>query len=94
MLIGRSNFIASYGIGGVDDRRGEGMFWRNSKMRTKNNEDGNDKKFLLGERGTNRGTTVWFGVFLGSSAAMVLGQASNPPNDPASVSAQESHPRW
>lgn len=84
----RGNYPAVFGRDEAADPTliGEGVFWRNSKVRIKDILDGTSKTFAVGERSSNLGQTSWFGLFLQAeiggepAPVLVLGHTGFPPD--------------
>jgi prepilin-type N-terminal cleavage/methylation domain-containing protein/prepilin-type processing-associated H-X9-DG protein len=90
--VASTNYVGVFGPGepGVD---GEGVFFRNSRVSTKNITDGTSTTLLAGERSTRMGPATWTGSVTGAklyepnngpqikaAAGMVLGRARHSPN--------------
>lgn len=84
--VARSNYVGVYGTGEVHDvpDDGDGVFFRNSRVRFDDIHDGLSSTLLVGERSSRLGGSVWVGVVHGAEANMerVVGSADHPPNSP------------
>lgn len=90
-----SQYAGSFGSTDLDDEsdNGDGVFYRNSKVRQRDITDGLSNTLAVGERSTlpaaeprtMRENTTWVGVVPGATngPALVLGDASHVPNDAA-----------
>ncbi len=81
----RANYAGVFGSDGIDDNpnRGNGLFYRNSKLRLRSISDGLNNTLMVGERSSRLGATTWVGVVPGASSARarVVGTAETVPND-------------
>ena len=61
--IARSNYVGSFGTGEPAEPPGDGVLWGNSKIGIGSVLDGTSRTFLIGERSSNLGKTIWYAVF-------------------------------
>ncbi len=84
--LARSNYVGVFGISEVEEApdAGEGAFYFCSRVRFAQITDGLSNTFLVGERGTKQGHSVWAGVVPGANEAMerIVGLGDHVPNDP------------
>jgi prepilin-type N-terminal cleavage/methylation domain-containing protein len=84
--IARANYVGVFGVSEIEDApaAGEGVFFFLSRVRFAQVTDGLSNTFLVGERGTRQGNSLWAGVVAGANEAMVriVGIADHAPNDP------------
>lgn len=85
--VAHSNYVGVFGSNELEDDPGDGngMLFRNSKVRITKVRDGASNTFLIGERSVNLAKATWTGAVPGidESAALVLGSADHTPNHPA-----------
>lgn len=84
--IARTNYVGVFGTAEIEDApaAGDGAFYFLSKLRFAQITDGLSNSFIVGERGTKQGNSVWAGVVGGANEAMVrvVGIGDHAPNDP------------
>jgi prepilin-type processing-associated H-X9-DG protein len=90
------NYAANFGRGSIAAApdRGDGVFFRNSRIRIKDIEDG-AATFLLGERSTLHGGTDWSGTVAATNAVIArpLALTLMPTNGPHRVIGHTGPPR-
>lgn len=83
--VAHSNYVAVFGNNEIEDNpgAGNGMFFRNSRMRFADITDGSSNTFLVGERSANLSKATWTGSLtgIGEAQALVLGTCDHIPND-------------
>ncbi len=83
-LVGRANYSGVFGTIEIEDDpdNGDGVFFRNSKVRFADIHDGLSHTFLIGERTSDYGAMTWLGTidWLDESMARVVGLADHAPN--------------
>ncbi len=83
-LVGRANYSGMFGTFEIEDDpdHGDGVFFRNSKVRFADILDGLSHTFLIGERTSDYGAMTWLGTigWLDESMARVVGLADHAPN--------------
>lgn len=64
----RANYVGLFGRGEPEDfgEAGDGIFWANSSISTRQVTDGTAQTFAVGERSSNLGQTAWIGFPLSS----------------------------
>lgn len=69
-LIGPSNYVGVYGGPEISDEpgRGDGVFYRNSRVRISDILDGTSNTVCIGERSSNLLKCTWTGLVLGAKA--------------------------
>jgi prepilin-type N-terminal cleavage/methylation domain-containing protein len=84
-LVAKANYAGVFGVSEIEDNAsaGEGVFYHNSRHTFAHVTDGLSNTFLVGERGSRRGGSVWTGVIPGANEAMarIVGTADHTPND-------------
>ena len=84
--LARSNYVGVFGTSEIEEQpgAGEGVFFYLSRTRFAEISDGLSNTFMVGERGTKQGNSVWAGVVEGANEAMcrVVGVGDHVPNDP------------
>jgi prepilin-type N-terminal cleavage/methylation domain-containing protein/prepilin-type processing-associated H-X9-DG protein len=89
--IAHGNYVGLFGDFDIEDNpgAGNGIFFRNSKIRFADISDGTSNTLFIGERSSNLSKATWTGVLTGidEGQALVLGTADHPPNSEAA-----SHP--
>jgi prepilin-type processing-associated H-X9-DG protein len=65
--VGTSNFIGVYGVGEIGEApgRGNGTFFRNSRVGINQMTDGSSNTFIVGERSHNLSYATWTGRAIG-----------------------------
>jgi prepilin-type N-terminal cleavage/methylation domain-containing protein/prepilin-type processing-associated H-X9-DG protein len=85
--VASSNYVGVFGTLELDDDpgAGNGMFYRNSRLRFADIIDGSSNTFAIGERSSNLSFSTWTGAVTGAdeNAALVLGSCDHTPNHPA-----------
>lgn len=78
-----SSYVASFGTGDPNDPaqtgRGDGVFFRNSRISLHQIMDGTSTTFLLGERARASGPSTWNGAAGDNGPALVLGSTGGDP---------------
>lgn len=84
--IAKSNYVGVFGTLEIDEvpYRGDGTFFGNSMIRTRDLVDGLSNTFIVGERSSRLGGSVWHGWVDGAAApgARFLGTTDHVPNSP------------
>jgi len=84
--VGKANYVGLFGTTEVDDApdRGDGVFFRNSRVKFVDLTDGTSKTIVAGERHSRFGGSTWAGVIAGAKAQRVrtVGVADHTPNHP------------
>jgi prepilin-type N-terminal cleavage/methylation domain-containing protein/prepilin-type processing-associated H-X9-DG protein len=79
-------YVGMFGSNEIEDDpgAGNGVFFRNSRVRMGDIRDGTSNTLMVGERCAQRFPATWTGVLAGidEAQALVLGTADHPPNDP------------
>jgi hypothetical protein len=95
-----ANYVACFGSNEIEDGPdlGNGMFFRNSRVRIGDITDGTSNTLAVGERTFKRHPSTWVGAVPGAeeSQAMVLGLADHTPNymlDPHAEDFTSNHTR-
>jgi prepilin-type N-terminal cleavage/methylation domain-containing protein/prepilin-type processing-associated H-X9-DG protein len=91
--IAHGNYVGLFGNFEMEDDpgAGNGVFFRNSKIRLADIVDGSSNTLLVGERSSNLSKATWTGVLAGidEAQALVLGVADHLPNDAAATHAED-----
>ncbi len=84
--ISKSNFVGMFGTFELEDApyNGNGMFYGNSRIRFADVVDGLSNTFMIGERGSRLGQSIWHGNIpeVAEPHARILGVADHAPNAP------------
>lgn len=82
-----ANYVGCFGTQEIEDGPdlGDGMFYRNSRVRLGDVRDGTSNTIAVGERTAKRSLSTWTGVVPGADEAqiLVLGIADHTPSHPA-----------
>ena len=96
--VAHANYVGVFGTTEIEDGpgRGNGMFFRNSKVRTADITDGLSNTFVVGERSSNIAKATWTGAIPGAEVPLtadpsqleghpllVLGRGDHTPNSPS-----------
>lgn len=85
--ISKSNYVGMFGTFELEDApyNGDGMFFGNSRVRFADVMDGLSNTYMLGERGSRLGQSIWHGNIPEAAEphARILGVADHAPNSPA-----------
>ncbi len=83
--IAHSNYAAVFGANEIEEGpgSGNGVFFRNSRIRMLDITDGTSGTLLIGERSSNLAKATWTGAVTGvdEAPALCLGSADHAPND-------------
>ena len=84
--VAHANYVAVFGSNEMeeDPGQGNGMFFRNSRLRMTDVHDGTSNTLMVGERSSNLGKATWVGVVprVEEGWILCLGSADHPPNHP------------
>jgi prepilin-type N-terminal cleavage/methylation domain-containing protein len=84
--IAKSNYVGVFGTGEVDESpySSDGTFWGNSRVRMQDFVDGTSNTFVIGERSSRLGGSLWHGVIPEANAAYarIVGSTDHVPNSP------------
>lgn len=84
--IAKSNYVGVFGTGEVEESpyRSDGTFFGNSAVRLRDFVDGTSNTFVIGERSSRLGGSIWHGVIPEANApfARIVGSADHVPNSP------------
>jgi prepilin-type N-terminal cleavage/methylation domain-containing protein len=84
LMVARSNYSGVFGTleSNEDPRRGNGMFFADSRIGFRNLRDGSSNTMMIGERRNDLGAVTWSGVIPGVSEpfSRIVGAADLPPN--------------
>ena len=81
-----ASYVGVFGSNEIEDGpgAGNGVFFRNSKLRFGDVADGTSNTLFVGERSSALFKSTWAGVLpVDEGQALVLGSCDHPPNDPA-----------
>ena len=82
--VARANFVGAFGSNEIEEEpsNGNGVLFHNSNMPLKKIHDGLSKTFLVGERASRLGPSIWIGSIAGvaESMARIVGSTDHPPN--------------
>jgi prepilin-type N-terminal cleavage/methylation domain-containing protein/prepilin-type processing-associated H-X9-DG protein len=85
--VSSSNYVGVFGSNEIEDNpgAGNGIFFRNSRIRFADITDGTSNTFAIGERSSNLNYSTWTAAIPGAdeSQALVLGSCDHTPNHPA-----------
>jgi prepilin-type N-terminal cleavage/methylation domain-containing protein len=83
--VARANYTGVFGTRPIEDNpdAGNGVFYRNSRVRFSQLTQGVSKTVFVGERSSRTGLATWVGVIPGADRAMarILGTTEKMPND-------------
>jgi prepilin-type N-terminal cleavage/methylation domain-containing protein/prepilin-type processing-associated H-X9-DG protein len=97
VTVAHANFIGVFGANEIEDNpsAGNGMFFRNSKLKVADALDGLSNTFFIGERGSDIALATWTGAIPGAEVPLrrdptqleahfllVLGRGDHQPNSP------------
>lgn len=84
--VARSNYVGVHGTEEIEDNpsKGKGVFFHNSRINFADIRDGLSNTFIVGERNSKLGGSVWTGVIEGVAEPMarIVGIADHTPNTP------------
>lgn len=84
-MVAHSNYVALFGNNELEDgpHLGNGVFFRNSRIRLNDIQDGSSNTMMIGERSSNLAKATWTGAITGvdEAPALCLGSADHTPND-------------
>jgi prepilin-type N-terminal cleavage/methylation domain-containing protein len=85
-LVAKSNYAGVFGFSEIEDvpSAGEGTFFHNSRLTFASIVDGLSNTYVVGERSSKRGSSVWTGVIPNANGALarIVGTADHTPNHP------------
>jgi prepilin-type N-terminal cleavage/methylation domain-containing protein len=85
--IARANYAGMFGTREIEDDpdNGDGILFRNSRIRLKDIVDGLSKTIMVGERSSRLGHTIWSGVVAEAdeAASRIVGSTDHQPNSVA-----------
>jgi prepilin-type processing-associated H-X9-DG protein len=85
--VAHANYVGIFGNNEIEDNpgAGNGLFYRNSRVRIGDIRDGTSNTLMVGERSSNLARATWTGSVTGAdeAQALILGTADHPPNHPA-----------
>jgi len=81
--LARASYVGVFGNDEIEDGIGNGVFYRNSRVRFRQLARGQGNTLLVGERATRLGTATWVGAIPNSEKGpkRVVGTARRVPND-------------
>jgi prepilin-type N-terminal cleavage/methylation domain-containing protein/prepilin-type processing-associated H-X9-DG protein len=86
VTLAHANYVGMFGNNEIEDDpgAGNGIFYRNSKVKIGQITDGTSNTLMVGERSSNLALVTWAGSVPGAdeAPALVLGSADHTPNDP------------
>ena len=86
VLVAHGHYVGVFGNNEIEDDpgAGNGIFFRNSRIRIADIIDGTTNTIAIGERSSNLALNTWTGAVTGAdeAPALVLGSADHTPNDP------------
>lgn len=84
--VAHGNYVALFGNNEIEENpgAGNGVFFRNSRIRFSDITDGLSNTLFIGERSSNLAKATWVGSVTGASEAqaLILGSADHTPNHP------------
>lgn len=84
--VAKSNYAGVFGLSEIEDApgAGEGTFFHNSRLTFASITDGLSNTFVVGERSSKLGGSVWTGVIPGANngKGRIVGSADHTPNHP------------
>jgi prepilin-type N-terminal cleavage/methylation domain-containing protein len=85
LYVSRCNYSGVFGSNEIEgnETSGNGMFFQNSRIRTRDIRDGLSNTLMCGERLATRGTVTWVAAdpHIPEGAARIVGVTDHPPND-------------
>jgi prepilin-type N-terminal cleavage/methylation domain-containing protein len=85
LTVARANYFGVYGTRPIEDApdAGNGVFYRNSRVRFSQLKQGISKTVFVGERSSRTGLSTWVGIIPGADRPMarILGTIEKMPND-------------
>jgi prepilin-type N-terminal cleavage/methylation domain-containing protein len=85
-LVAKSNYAGVFGLSEIENvpSAGEGTFFHNSRLTFASVTDGLSNTFIVGERNSKLGGSVWTGVIANANnrKARIVGTADHTPNHP------------